>query len=288
MDKDFFRKLDRLMISTRRLVKGSGGGMRRSRGKGSSIEFSDYKEYTAGDDFRYIDWNAYARFDRLFIKLFMEEQETMVTVFLDTSKSMDFGEPNKGALAKDLAAILSYIALSGLDRLTIAKLYGESIDRSSVFSGKQSFFRAYEYIDDIEFKGGTYISRAIKDAHFLNSKGGISILISDLFSKDDYREGIDYLLYKNQDVVVINILSLQEVDPSLEGSIQLIDSEDRSRLSIVANSSILRSYRKNVEEFLNDNREYCHSRGVHYIHLVSHMDIEKIVFDILMRQNILR
>ncbi len=288
MDKNFFRKLDRLLISTRRLAKGRGGGMRRSSGRGSSIEFSDYKEYTVGDDFRYIDWNAYARFDRLFIKLFMEEQETMVTVFLDTSKSMDFGKPNKSVLTRELAAVFSYIALSGLDRLTIATLKGGNIQKSSVFSGKQSFFKVYDYIESIEFGGETYITRAMKDAHFLGSKGGISIVISDLFSKDGYEDGIDYLLYRGQDVVLINVLSPEEMNPSLDGSIELIDSEDGSKLNIMANSSIIKNYKQNVENFLNTNREYCHSRGVHYIHLISDMDIERIVFDILMGQGILR
>lgn len=288
MDKNFLRKLDRLLISTRRLVKGSGGGMRRSSGKGSSIEFSDYREYTAGDDFRHIDWNAYARFDRLFIKLFMEEQETMVTVFLDASRSMYFGEPNKASLAKELGVVFAYIALSGLDRLTMATLSGGDVEKSSVLAGKQNFFKAYEYIENIEFDGETYISGAIKSAHFLNPKGGIAIVISDLFSKDGYRDGIDYLLYKNQDVILINILSPQELDPELEGSIQLIDSEDGSKLSIIANSAILRSYRENVKRFLNDNREYCYRRGIHYLPIVSHMDIEEVVFDRLLRQEILR
>lgn len=288
MDKNFFKKLDRLLLSTDRLVKGGSGGIRRSSGKGSSIEFSDYREYTSGDDFRHIDWNAYARFDRLFIKLFMEEQETMVTVFLDTSKSMDFGEPNKGDIAKDLTAVFSYIALSGLDRLTVATLKEQDVERSSIYAGKQSFFRAYDYIYDIDFEGETYISRAIKKAHFLNPKAGISIIISDLFSKDDYREGIDYLLYRGQDVVVIHILSPQEREPNLDGSVQLIDSEDGSKLSIMANNSLLRSYSENVDKFLNGNREFCHSRGIHYVDVNSNMDLEEIVFGLLMRQKVIR
>ena len=288
MDKNFLRKLDRLLISTRRLVKGSGGGMRRSSAKGSSIEFSDYREYTAGDDFRHIDWNAYARFDRLFIKLFMEEQETMVTVFVDTSKSMDFGEPSKATLAKELGVVFSYIALSGLDRVTIATIRDRDVEKSDIFVGKQNFFKTYDYIDTIEFSGETYISQAIKGAHFLSSKGGISIVISDLFSKDGYREGLDYLLYKNQDVILLNILSPQEVDPALDGSIQLIDSEDGSKFNIIANSAIMKSYRENVQKFIEDNREFCHRRGIYYIPIVSDMGIERIVFDELMGQNLLR
>jgi len=201
---------------------------------------------------------------------------------------MDFGEPNKGEMAKDLTAVFSYIALSGLDRLVVASLKGQDIEISNIYAGKQSFFRIYDHIYDIEFEGETYISQAMKKAHFLKPKGGISIIVSDLFSKDGYKEGIDYLLYKGQDVIVIHILSPQEIEPNLDGSIQLIDSEDGSKVSIMANNVLLRNYRENVDKFLNDNREYCHSRGIYYIDVNSDMNLEEIVFGLFMRQKIIR
>ena len=288
MDDKFLSRLNGLMISTRNLARGKDGGIRRSSAKGSSIEFSDYREYMAGDDFRHIDWNAYARFDRLFVKQFMEEKESMVTIFLDASKSMDYGMPNKGALSKKLAAIFSYIALSSLDRVIVSTLSNKTQKRSQIFPGKQSFYESFNIIENIQFGGETFITQAIKSAQTLGQGGGISIVISDLFSKDDYREGIDFLLYKKQEVIILNVLAPQEITPDLNGSIELVDSEDDKRLNIIANAAIMREYRKNVESFFNENREYFHRRDIHYIPIISDMSLEKIVFHKLFKEGVLR
>ncbi len=159
-DAEFLQKLERLTLPGTKLIQGGTGGRRRSKAKGSSIEFSDFREYTPGDDYRAIDWHAYARFERLFIKLFMEEREANITIFLDTSASMDYGQPSKGVLAKKLAAVFAYIALANYDRVGIAALNDGISDRYPYFSGKPGFFKALEFIDRLPFSGRTSLNKS--------------------------------------------------------------------------------------------------------------------------------
>ena len=135
LSEAFLQRLDALQLAMRAPARGGAGGLRRSRALGSSVEFSDFREYAPGDDLRRVDWNAYARFDRLFLKLFMEEQETTVHILLDCSASMDFGEPSKWEMAQGLAQLLCYMAIRGGDRAVIIAL-GEEIIASEVFSGR--------------------------------------------------------------------------------------------------------------------------------------------------------
>ena len=183
-DAEFLQKLERLALQSSNLIQGGTGGNRRSKAKGSSIEFSDFREYTLGDDYRSIDWNAYARFDRLFIKLYMEEREANVTIFLDTSTSMDYGNPNKGVLAKKLAAIFVYIALANYDRVGIVAMNDDVSDQYPYFSGKPGFFRALEFIDNLPFSGGTSLYKSIPNFTPLRGRKGISIILSDFLARD--------------------------------------------------------------------------------------------------------
>src|SRR5665648_476702 len=152
-DQDFLKKLERLAIQGSKIVFSGTGGNRKSKARGSAIEFSDFREYTLGDDYRSIDWNAYARFERLFIKLYMEERETNITIFLDTSASMNQGEPNKGKMAKELAAILAYIALANYDRVGIAAINDQLVNELPYFSGKPGFTNALSFLDQVNYHG---------------------------------------------------------------------------------------------------------------------------------------
>lgn len=282
-DQEFLNKLDRLSLGTRMAVKGSTGGQRKSTNKGSSVEFSDFREYALGDDFRRIDWNAYARFERLFIKLFMEEQQSRITIFLDCSGSMDFGQPNKGFLAKQLAGILCYLALNTFDRVTLVCI-NEGVERHlPPFSGKQGFWRALKFIEETPFDGKTSLNTAIKRYRSLGSQGGSTIILTDLFSQDGYQEAIKYLQYQKQDVSLIHILSPEEMDPPWGGSIRLIDKEDQGYRDVNLTSRMLRDYRKTLEKFLRETKEFCYNRGIHYIPMNSGDSLDDIVFDKLVK-----
>ncbi|HZJ57006.1 MAG TPA: DUF58 domain-containing protein [Clostridia bacterium] len=286
-DQDFLNKLNRLSLASKMAVKGSTGGQRKSNLKGDSVEFSDFKEYTPGDDFRRIDWNAYARFERLFIKLFMEEQQSQITIILDCSGSMDFGDPNKGFLAKQLAGIFCYLGLNTLDRVGLLCINDKVEDRLPYFTGKQGFWKALKFIEEIPFGGRTSLNTAIKMCQSIGSRGGTTIILSDLFSQDGYEEGIKYLQYQKQEISLIHILSPEELDPPWDGNIRLVDKEDQNYRDINVTQQVMRAYRDTLDGFLRDVREFCYNRGVHYVPINSGTGIEGIVFDNLVKMGVI-
>jgi uncharacterized protein (DUF58 family) len=287
-DPDFLKKLERLALQGGKLVQGGTGGNRRSKSKGSAIEFSDFREYTLGDDFRSIDWNAYARFERLFVKLYMEEREANITIFVDASASMDQGEPNKGMLAKQLAAVFAYIALANYDRVGIAAVNDAVIGDLPYFSGKPGFSKALGFLDELGFRGNTGLKKAVESYSPLRGKRGISILISDFLSGDGYLEALQYLKYQQQDVVVIHILSPQELDPQLAGALRLIDVETGQPVEVEVTPHTLGVYKKALHAYLEELKTTCRNMEISYLLASSDVSLDRIVFDLLQQAGIIR
>ncbi|MDD4494123.1 MAG: DUF58 domain-containing protein [Eubacteriales bacterium] len=183
-DSSFLNKLQNIAISSRISVSGGLGGNRKSRSKGSSVEFSDYREYATGDDFRRIDWNAYGKFEKLFLKLFMEEREAPINIMLDTSASMNFGEPGKSVASRRLAAALSFIALANYDRLGLYGLTDKATPQGEILRGRYTFPKILNFLENISYEGTTDLLNAIKGCK-ISSDRGVTILISDMFSQGE-------------------------------------------------------------------------------------------------------
>lgn len=278
-DPDFFKKLESIRINARMVMSEGGAGIRKSRAKGSSVEFSDFREYTPGDDFRRIDWNAYGRFDRLFVKLFMEEREAVVNIFIDGSKSMDFGEPKKSIMAQKIAAVLSYLALNNLDRVCINSMKDMTLSSSGMIMGSVMFDKCTSFLENITFSGCTNINECIKRKDF--KARGISIIISDFFTPDGIEAALKYLLYKKQETVVIQILSQDEVNPVLEGQIRVVDSETGCFRDVSITPVFLKQYNKQLDKFLGGLKECSARVGASYIKVSSDETIEKVVLESL-------
>ncbi len=276
-DAGFLKKLDTIVINVRMMMNTGSGGNRKSRSKGSSVEFSDFREYSMGDDFRRIDWNAYGRFDKLFVKLFMEEREAMVNIFIDSSRSMDFGEPKKSLTAQKLSGVLAYLALNNLDRVCINSLSGELIKQSAAFNGRGAFQRCAGFLEDMQFAGTTDLNACIKRKEFKGS--GVSIILSDFFTTGGIEAAIKYLLFKKQQVALVHILAPEELDPAVEGQLRLLDSETGEARDISVTPVLLKQYDKELKVFINNIREFCSRMGVGYIQISSAELIEKIVFE---------
>ncbi len=288
LDEQFLKRLDRLALNARIAIKGDMGGNRKSRNKGNSIEFSDFREYIPGDDFRRIDWNAYARFERLFVKLFMEEREANITVFLDMSASMDWGQPSKGVLAKQMAAVFVYLALANFDRVAVVGMQDKPAVYLPYFSGKQGFWRAITFIESLKFNGKTALCSAVKGCHFLKRSGGISILITDLFSKDGYEQALEYLQYLKQEVMLIHVLAPQELEPELSGSLRLVGVEGEEVKDVIVTPDLLKAYKKALDKFLSDIRKFCYARGINYVLVSSANSLEEVVFHSLTKLGLVR
>ncbi|RPI48257.1 MAG: DUF58 domain-containing protein, partial [Chloroflexi bacterium] len=189
-DEAFLRKLERLAVLSRRAMAGQMQGERRSPKRGQSVEFADFRPYAPGDDFRRIDWNAYARLERFFLKLFVEEQDLTVHLLVDTSLSMDWGEPNKLRFALRAAGALGYVALAGLDRVTVTALgaHGgaEREERKGSpgyfppHRGKQQASALFQFLAGLEARGMVDLRRSLGRYAARSQQPGPLILVSDL------------------------------------------------------------------------------------------------------------
>jgi len=285
-DAEFLKKLDTIVINARMMMNTGSGGNRKSLRLGSSVEFSDFREYSLGDDFRRIDWNAYGRFDRLFVKLFMEEREAMVNIFIDSSRSMDFGEPKKSLAALKLSGVLSYLALNNLDRVCINSLSGILVKQSPALNGRGMFQRCAGLLENIQFEGITDLNSCIKKKEFRGS--GISVIFSDFFTPGGIEAAVKYLLYKKQEVVLVHILAPEELNPAVEGQVRLLDSETGEARDISVTPVLLKQYDKELNAFINNIREFCSRMGVAYIQVSSAEPVEKTVFEEFTRAGIVR
>ena len=275
-DGEFLKKLQQLVIASKIILADGSGGNRKSRSKGSSVEFSDYREYAAGDDFRRVDWNAYGRFEKLFIKLFMEERESPVNIFIDTSKSMDWGEPNKNTASRRLAAALAYISLANYDRVSLFCLSNSAEKVKPAMRGKYSFGEVLDFLENVEYKGPTDLYEAMRSSG-LKAARGISILISDLFSPGELVDVIKYLAYRKQDIHLCHILAPQEIDPEINESLRLVDIETGDFRDVTATPLLIKTYRKVFNSFISSIEENCHKYGVNYMRFESSMPVEQMI-----------
>ena len=283
-DAEFLKKLDTIVINVRMMMNTGSGGNRKSRSKGSSVEFSDFREYSMGDDFRRIDWNAYGRFDKLFVKLFMEEREALVNIFIDVSRSMYFGESKKSLAAIKLSGILAYLALNNMDRVCLNSLSGTLVKQSAALNGRGMFQRCADFLENIQFDGVTDLNSCIKKKEFKGS--GVSIVFSDFFTPGGIEDAVKYLLYKKQDVILVHLLAPEEMNPAMEGQIRLLDSETGETRDISVTPALLKQYDKELNAFINNIREFCSKMGATYIQVSSAEPIEKIVFEEFTRAGI--
>lgn len=278
----FLCRLDTLRLNMRGRAQGGAGGSRRSRQTGSSAEFSDYREYIPGDDIRRLDWNAYARFDRLFLKLFMEEQESQVTILLDASASMEA----KWKTARAAAEAVGYLALTGGDRLCVQCLKDGRALRSPLLSGRAAFPRLTAFLDSCAPDGKTEtLTDAVKHAEGL--KKGMCFLITDGYTEDALKETLDYLRYRKQETAVIQVLSGGELRPETEGAVRLTDSETGETLDLLADRAALDAYLDALNAFLEEVRENCASREAVYLMLDSGEPFEESFIPLLSRSRMI-
>jgi len=258
-------KLDALSYHmTARLTAGYGGA-RRAKGKGGSLEFADFRAYADGDDLRRIDWKGYARFDKLFVKLFTEEKQATFNLFLDTSASMAFGEGEKGLYAKTLAASLGYIFLRNTDRVNLFAIdTALSLTRGGLAS-KARFYELADALEKLPFGRETALTAALSQSREHRLGSGVSFVFSDFFSPDAYEEGALTLARKGQQVTLVCLLTPAEVTPEMDGALRLVDAETRQVRDVRVTSEVLSQYQQALEAHTERLRAFCAKHGFAYI-----------------------
>ncbi len=287
----FLRRLERLALIFRQAASSRMQGERRSSRRGQSVEFSDFRPYALGDDFRRIDWNAYARLERLFIKLFVAEEDTTLHLLVDSTRSMDWGEPNKLHYAAQAAGALGYIALVGLDRVTVATSRGNNGYANTVFPpvrGKQSAVKLFSFLQAVSPCLEPIATASWLSAYAANaSSSGVVVIISDLMS-DGWESGLSLLRGRKHDVSVIHLLSPNELEPDIIGDFRLVDSESRAEIELTADFETLTKYKTNLQNWQDNWRQFCRARGISYIPVPTSLPLEDLLFAWLPNRGILR
>jgi uncharacterized protein (DUF58 family) len=287
-DADFMRKLERLTIVARRIFPGQLKGEKRSPKHGSSVEFADFRTYAPGDDFRYVDWNVYARLDKLFLKMFREEEDLHVYLLLDVSSSMRFGHPQtKLEASRRVAAALGYIALASLNRVSATAFADRLRGHFRLARGRRHAPRLFEFLsaagNNGEQAAATNLVGALREFAVRTHNPGVVALISDFLDPGGYREAITALLGCHFDVNAIQVLAPEEVAPELAGDLRLVDSETQDTREITVSGALLARYRQNVDQFTTDLRRFCIGRNVGYARLIAGDPVDEFVLRYLRR-----
>ena len=278
-------QLERLELVTRKIFRGRMKGERRSSRKGQSVEFADFRNYVPGDDLRTLDWNLYARLDKLIVKLFMEEEDLHFYTLIDASPSMGFGDPTKLDYAKQIAAALGFIGLIKNDRVRIETLAGE---RSPVLRGRRGVPRLVEFLEKVEPEENTTLEEGVKQFCLRNSGRGVVVLISDLMDKRGYESALRYLVAQRVDCYVIQVLSQEEIDPDVVGDLRLVDCEDDDVAEITVSAPLLSKYKQTLEAFTSGAQEFCNRRGMNYLLASNEMPVNELMMGYLRRRGLVR
>lgn len=284
-DKEFFQKLNRLKLAMNIRIDKGMSGARKSSSKGSSVEFSDFREYIPGDDIRRIDWNVYGRLDKLFIKQFMEEKEAFYHIFVDSSASMNFGEKKKSDMALKLAAVFVWLVQKQLDRVEILTLSDGRLDRTSPITGRSSFARMLDELEKVSFSGTTGINEAISRAK-INGRG-VTIIISDFLDPDGIDEAIKFLTFKRQEVMLLQVLAHEEIEFDEEGTFAIKDMETSDEVRVTMSRQTIKIYQKTLESHNRKIQRLAKKYGCAYMQITSDEDIEKVVFETMKQKGIL-
>ncbi len=288
LDPDFMHRLEQLEIVSRKIFASRQKGERRSRRKGESAEFADYRNYVVGDDLRHIDWNIYARLDRLFLRVFLEEEDLNVTILLDVSRSMEFGDPSKALYARRVAAALAYIGLCNYDRVNLYAYNDAIVDRATGLRSRRMLPQVLQLLEHTPIEGRSHFTVAAREFAIRHTQKGIVLVLSDFLDKGGFEQGLRYLLGRRFDIYVLQILSPGEVNPDLAGDLKLVDCEDEDVAEITVSRRLLDRYKANLEAYCESLRAYCARRGISYLLAVTDHPFETLVLNYLRQRGLVR
>src|SRR5262244_1192777 len=262
LSSEFLTQLERLALLSRRAFRGRTRGERKSPHKGMSVEFADYRPYGAGDDLRYVDWNIYGRLDRLYLKLFVDEEDLYLHLLLDGSGSMRFGEPSKLRYAARLAAALGFVGLASLERVGVAVVRDRMAEGWSAAR--------------LRADGPTSLNDGLAAYALRSREAGVAVLISDLLDPAGYERGLKALLEHRFDVHVIHVLAPEEINPTLAGDLRLTDAETGEVRDLTMDAEALRGYRQRLHDFLGRAEAFCRGNEIVYHRVVTDTPVEEM------------
>lgn len=287
-DDEFQRKLEYLAMVSKRVFSGAMRAERRTKKTGSGIEFADHRDYTAGDDIRYLDWHAYQRFDRLLIRLYEEEEDLSIYFIVDTSSSMGFGDGHKLRQAKRLAAALAYVGLANLDRIAIVTATDEISGRMPTTRGKARIFRIFRFLSGVKAEGETDLGEAMKTFVAQHKRKGLAVLISDLYDPEGFERGINVLRFNRFEPYVIHVVDPKDGKPDIRGDVRVYDCETGAEREVTVTAKILEKYQHAYGEYLEEVQRFCTSRQVSYFRADVDASFDELILRVFRRGGFLR
>ena len=307
LDPATMGRLDRLDLLSRKVFAGTLPGERRSKRRGQSVEFDDYRQYVPGDDLRHIDWNVFARLDRLFIKLFLEEEDLGLHLALDFSASMNAGEPNKVVFCQRLAMSLGYIGLTKNNRVSATAFGGDKLVRMGECRGRHQTQRLGQFLlsapDDLDTPGarapgpGADFTGAMRAIGQRTSGKGVLVVLSDFLFHEGYEDGVRSLTAsRGWDVYCLQVLAPDEIDPekadggagAIMGDLKLTDIETGANAEVTITAGLLEQYKGALEKYCNDLADHCAARDMNCALIRTDTPIETLLLDTLRKRGMLR
>jgi len=288
LDPKFMSRLDSLDVLSRKILQGKLQGERRSKRRGQSVEFADHRPYVVGDDLRFVDWNIYGRLERLFLKLFLEEQDLTVHIVADGSASMSLGKPSKELFIKKLAAALGYVSLVNNNRVTMSFFADGIKGQLANMRGRNYLHQMAEFLLTTESDGSSDFDSSARQLAAGRIGTGVMIVLSDFLFKQGYDSGLRRLIGRQYDLYVIQTLSAQELSPDFAGDLKLIDIEDADAAEITVSAALSKYYKRNLTAYCNELKDFCTRRGVVYVLANSADSVESLVLNYLRRIRLLR
>lgn len=286
-DEAFLRRLEQLELASRRLIAGRMKGERRSVRRGQSVEFADYRTYTAGDDLRQLDWNAYARLEKLFVKLFVEEEDVTVHLLVDASRSMDYGEPNKLDAARRAAAALGYLGLASMDRVSVAFLGDGQATAMRPMRGKRRAFELFGFLSEPRTEQTTELPAAARAYAGRMRGSGPLVLISDLMDPG-YLDALRDLAGTRSQLSVLHLLAPDELDPEVAADARLVDSETGHGVEVSGDDDLVDRYRARLAEWQEEISTFVTRRGGAYVAVPTDLDLADLLFDVMRRRRVVQ
>lgn len=293
LNDQFFSRLETMSLNLKSSLSGYFGGKHLVSTYGQTVEFSDFREYQLGDDIRRIDWNLFSRFEKYFLKLFTDERQMQVQIFLDCSASMGKENPKKAAYSIATAAALGFLAVHNMDKVTFHYMKGNVAENPhGKIIGKNAFFRAISELEEMDFTEDADIAACVKSCPDTGRSNGLSVIISDFFTESNWKQAVDYLCYQNRQVLLVQVLAPEEIDPNYDGRVNMIDAEsedisDPKNMKMKITRSMQMAYAEALKDFKEDIKTFCSKRGVDYISISSNTPIEKVLFGELLKVGIM-
>jgi uncharacterized protein (DUF58 family) len=287
-DDEFLKKLEYLSILSKRLFTGQLKAERRAKRRGTGLEFADYRQYVAGDDFRHLDWKAYLRLNKLILRLFEEEEDLPIYMFVDASQSMSYGNPSKFDYARRVAAALCYIGLSNLDRVNVVGYANKVKGELQPQRGKGRIFRVFRFLEEMTTGGETNARESFKTYCTETRRRGLCVVVSDFFDTSGFQSGLDILRHFKHDIFILHVASHEEVEPALKGELVLVDSENNVSREVTVTPSLLASYKAEYHRFCTEIESYCSKYQLGYVRTVTDFPFEELVLKVFRQGRFLK